>query len=207
MSEWRCRYSARGDREHCIPITPAGEKKQLYRLMKRVRRHFDTSSCVFASIAAKHCTRDAKILRRDAHDLVRPFKNPHDIWLSDDSDFLLPAGVKCRARHMSGCKSRRRNAPNVPVKPVEIFSRHRSLKRLPTLESDANRANRPSSDSRMGVARAHLAPGRGRSREGGRRSTGTEDGRQTTQLRRPIRNFGPPLSIIRRLRFRCRAWS
>src|SRR5438128_6861864 len=143
MSEWRCRYSARGDREHCIPITPAGEKKQLYRLMKRVRRHFDTSSCMCASITAKHCAADAKILRRGARDFLRLSKNPHNIRLSDDSDFPPSADVKSRARHISDRKSHRWNAPNAPVKPVEIFSRQRSVKRLRTLESDANRANRP----------------------------------------------------------------
>src|SRR6266849_10023819 len=115
MSEWRCRYSARGDREHCIPITPAGEKKQLYRLMKRVRRHFDTSCCVCARISAKHCASDAKILRHAAHDLLPLFKNPHNIWLSDDSDFPAPADVKCRARPMMDRKSRRKNASDAPV--------------------------------------------------------------------------------------------
>ncbi len=56
-----------------------------------------------------------------AHDFLRLCKNPHNIWLSDNSDFPPPADVKCRARHMSERKSRRRNAANAPVKPVEIF--------------------------------------------------------------------------------------
>jgi hypothetical protein len=89
--------------------------------MKRVRRHFDTSSCVCARISAKHCASDAKILRHAAHDLLRLFKNPHNIWLYDDSDFPPPADVKGCARHLNDRKSRRKNAPDAAVKPVEIF--------------------------------------------------------------------------------------
>jgi hypothetical protein len=41
VSEWRCRNSARGDREHCLRITTARQKCQHFRITARARRHDD----------------------------------------------------------------------------------------------------------------------------------------------------------------------
>ena len=46
MSEWRCRISARANREHCTPITTERRKNQRFRLMKGVWSVSPTRSCV-----------------------------------------------------------------------------------------------------------------------------------------------------------------
>jgi hypothetical protein len=89
-------YSARGDREHCIPITPAREKKHLRRLMKRLCALFNTSCCVCANINAAHRPSREKITLRAARNFSRRCKNPRRTRLFDDSDFLALAIVKRR---------------------------------------------------------------------------------------------------------------
>ncbi len=49
VSEWRCRISARGDREHCIRITTARQKNQCFRSMQHVRTRGDTRCCAYPS--------------------------------------------------------------------------------------------------------------------------------------------------------------
>jgi hypothetical protein len=52
MSEWRCRNSARGDREHCIRITTVRQKNQCFRAIGRARACCHTRCRVFAKPAA-----------------------------------------------------------------------------------------------------------------------------------------------------------
>jgi hypothetical protein len=80
MSEWRCRNSAHGDREHYIPITTAEQKKHLFHLTKGIPRSGDPTHCGLAIDAAHAGASRA----RNQHDRAR--------FLAEMKEIPIPCG-------------------------------------------------------------------------------------------------------------------
>ena len=96
VSEWRCRISARGDREHCIRITTARQKNQCFRSMQHVRARADTRCCAYPSTSpARERPRGVTAANRDPNssELV---ENIDEIWVFGKADHSAPTSRKAR---------------------------------------------------------------------------------------------------------------
>ena len=143
MSEWRCRFSTRANREHCTPITTEQRKNQRFRLMKGVRSVYGTRSCVHehARDRQHRCNEQQRCVLIAKK--TRPARNTDVTRLSCDSNSRVNRAIENYNSTTDRQSTRRKCRLKRVNHAVKKNLAEQLQKVLRATESDANRANRP----------------------------------------------------------------